>query len=217
MDISKLLNLYYLTLPDLDAEYLEAFLACFKDSPLVPKALPGIDGDLQEARVQGYRLAKAKYVCFVDPDDLVDPHALIDAVEVLERNPTWAMYCIRSDELVLRNGQWVTQPDPYSNQADFSRHPKVLHNATVYRTEVVQQILPQLIRRRYVLFDWALRLVVSSRHPFGISQQVGYTWRNHPAGEHCRKTLPEGFVHPVDTIRLLIRDRLYRPTSARVR
>lgn len=217
MDINKLLNVYYLTLPDLDPEYLQAFLDCFKDSPLTPKALPGIDGNLQEARIQGYQLAQGKYVCFVDPDDLVDPTALINAVETLERNPQWAMFCIRSNELVQRGEQWVTQDDPFSNRLDFSRHPKILHNATVYRTSTVRQLLPKIARRKYLLFDWALRLAVSSRYPFGISQEVGYTWRIHPAGEHFRKTIPEGFVHPADTVRFLIKDRLYSPTPARVR
>lgn len=204
------LTIVYLKSPTLNPEYFAQFQACLQDCPYDVIELPAIKDNLQVARIAGYKAVKSEFVLFVDPDDLIDIKVVAKALQMLKDDPKLVMCAIRSEDLYTAADGTQRRAASMDNiETVMHDSPRNMHVGNMYRTQVVKDALPKFTQHNYALFDWALRLVVSRQGKIALTDEVGYTWRIHPEGDHQRKVCPPGQVTPRATVRTLVQSGAY--------
>lgn len=216
IELSQRLTLTYMTLPELNAQWLAEFQACFAGYPdLIVKANDGIAGDVQTARLRSFEGISTPYVFAPDSDDTFDMMAILNCVQYLEDNPDVGA-CGVLEKYIREDGRVCgVQPKRRVFLPQFVYNsPTALHNAVVFRTSVLQNLLTRFAAstHNYFMFDWALRIMLVNGFPYYQLPVVGYTYRGHDQG-HRVSPIPVDYVQPQDTIRQLLADGLINLTD----
>ena len=150
------------------------------NEPINIHHLPGIYGQLREARYRGFNQGTAEYVSFVDPDDYVEPGIFQQCIDVLDANPTiCGVYTLSS---ILHENGTVTIHHPYREYGAFVEpRPLEIHQLTVMRRDSVMRAystnfdqIPQLTGDMQWIY-WTM----AAKAPWIAIPTIGYNWRSH--------------------------------------
>ena len=146
---------------------------------------PGIEGDLNRARMDAINKGAAEFVSFVDPDDIVMPGAFQACLDVIGGHG--GAY---TQELLIReDGAGIG----VNRQAGTPRNnPMVAHHVVIVRRSIAQR-MEALIRQHRFGCWWMLCAaadVLGGMEPTGT---IGYQWRMHPSNSFIR---PQNRVAP---------------------
>jgi hypothetical protein len=137
-------------------------------------------------------LKLAKYIAFVDDDDLVINDSIRRCLEAVKEEKVAVAF---TDEVTVDVNGKVTDPQPLRRglrYTDVVLSVRTIHHLAVLETARVHHQVPQLVRNMDALsgLDW---LMVASAALQGSAVHVpiqGYQWRIHPQNQHqeqCRE------------------------------
>ncbi len=207
-NLNNLLSIVYLKQDTESIEWENVFLGCFKDSLIKPIKHKGIKGDIQQARINAIKTVETKYYVMLDYDDLVVPDVIFDCVNFLENNPEY-IACTVNEGLTGLHGR-LKAPAMLRksiNHPNVFRNPREVHTCTVFRTDIVKDLLPLFSVHKFFNFDWALRMLIADKGMIGIVPKVGYYYRLHSIGHSTIKEC-DGFVPSKMTYHYLRDNRL---------
>lgn len=201
MQTSHRIDCQVLTLPRFDPRWVEELRKDLDGEPVNQHWLPGIDGQLGEARAAGYSLGCAPFVTSADPDDRITPGTFAALLQALEENPSapfaWAGEQLVDEDLKpwrMRSHVWAGGYEPVLHVARGTH----VHGVKLYRRELVMPVL-ELMRKAgqccEFLLDFALAKPWTNppRHAWPVHvPMVGRLWRQH-RGNGSRDFQPSDF------------------------
>jgi hypothetical protein len=182
-----LIDCHILTLPSFPAGWVQAMQHDLDAQPVNQHWMPGIDGELAEARAKGFAAGSAPFVSSADPDDRIMPGTYAALLKALADNPSapfaWAgekMVDEDLKDLPMRPHVWPKGYDPLGH---ISRANHV-HGVKLYRRDFVSPLL-DLMRQAGPCCEFALDLAIvkpwagtPSTWPVHVPM-VGRWWRWH--------------------------------------
>lgn len=166
-------------------DWLRQCRASLEGHPITLFVEPGIEGDLNCARMDAIAKGSAEFVSFVDPDDIVLPGAFqvcLDAIDGHGGAYTRELL-IRADGSVIGENRQPGTP---------RTNPMVAHHVVVVRRSVVERV-EQRVRQHKFGCWWMLCAaadVLGGMQPTGT---LGYKWRMHERNSFVR---PQNRVSP---------------------
>jgi hypothetical protein len=155
--------------------------------------MPGIVGNVLQARINAFRVGTAPYVSYMDPDDKVVPEAFGECLNTLEANPKLAGVYTNS-EVIKENGRstLLYQKHNWSKEWHLSRSVPV-HPLLVMRRSILMPILNQIEKITWThkfrsLSDQIICAHVASVSDFQYINTVGYIWYKFESGNHKKTT-----------------------------
>lgn len=165
-------------------EWKAQCLASLAGAAIALHELPGIPGEIGQARCQGFAIGALPYVSFVDPDDTYDASVFEVAALLLDKNPGAAM--VYTDEAKMdESGRVLEIRDLHY---DFWAHMNTadhVHGVMVFRRALIESCMWNLSGCR-MLFEWALTLMMARQGKILHLPMVGRQWRQHGAQAHKR-------------------------------
>lgn len=206
------LTVAYLWTEGLDSpEHFVTFMDAFKDSNHTPRAFPGVVGDMGAGRCAMFRNCESEFICMVDPDDVPVPDMIDKCVQYLRDNPDVAACCPHEKFINRFNESAGRMPLMDFSLERHYRTPLEFHSQIVFRREIVLRYVDQVESTGFYDADWALKLMITTRHPVHKFKEYGYSLRRrrdtHSSGRHYRDHL----VHPDNTLSVLLSEGLIPP------
>lgn len=136
------------------------------------------NGHIAEASNSALGLARGEYVALLDHDDELHPHALLECVSALQRNPDWQMLFTDEDKI----DEQGERSDPYFKSdwnPDLFFSQNCVCHLTVYRRELMERV-GGFRKGTEGAQDWDLTLrVIDHLQPAQIGHipKVLYHWR----------------------------------------
>ncbi len=186
-DLIHRIDCHVLSLPRFPAQWVQEMRSDLDAQPINQHWLPGIDGDLAEARARGFASGSAPFVSSADPDDRILPGTFAALLQALQDNPSapfaWAGEKLVDEDLrdlPRRPHVWPRGYDPLSHISNGTH----VHGVKLYRRELVTPLL-DLMRRAGPCCEFALDLAIvkpwtrtPSTWPVHVPM-VGRLWRWH--------------------------------------
>ncbi|MGE4238680.1 hypothetical protein [Hydrogenophaga sp.] len=187
-----LIDCHILTLPRFPAAWVDAMRTDLDDQPVNQHWIPGIEGDLAEARARGFSAGSAPFVSSADPDDRIMPGTYAALLKALANNPSapfaWAGEKMVDEELKDLPTRPHVWPRGYDPLGHISRANHV-HGVKLYRREFVTPLL-DLMRQAgpccefaldlAIVKPWAVHKSVHRSSPWPVhAPMVGRLWRWH--------------------------------------
>jgi len=203
------LSFNYLTIGGENTDWLKEFFDSFVDTSFTPIQHDGHLGNVQKGRMEIIDKVTTPFFCFCDPDDRVMVDVIIKAKDFLVDNPDYGM-CGTSEIHLNEHGNAISlEGTDEFRMESLLRSPLALHNGTVYRTEMVRELLPFFRDHQFKSFEWALKLVMSHRYPTKKLKDIGYSFRFTTNGHHC-SPCEIGEISPNDTVKTLMSNNLIK-------
>ena len=201
MNTTHPIDCHILTTPSDDPAWTEQLADDLAEEPVNAHWLPGVPGEMGQARAAGYALGGAEYVSWACPDDRIVPGTFELLRQALEDAPfapfAWAGEQ-RVDATLQELGAPAVHPNGHDQRA-LRNSPSYVHGVIVARRALVMPALPLLERARGTagfLADWLLHLHLAAPHrqrPPGWEPVhvpvVGRLWRQHAGNAH-RQIVP---------------------------
>jgi hypothetical protein len=184
----NLIDCHVLTLPRFDPRWMEEMRGDLDAQPVNQHWLPGIDGQLAEARARGFALGTAPFVSSADPDDRILPGTFAALLKALHDNPdapfAWAgeqMVNANLKDWPIRAHVWTRGYDPLLHVCRGTH----VHGVKLYRRDCVMPLLDAM-RQSGQACEFFLDLAIVK--PFAPLQpsawpvhvpMVGRLWRQH--------------------------------------
>lgn len=165
-----MIDVHLLTLPHEREDWREQCLDSLRGQPVTVHVVPGIEGDIGQARYEAFQRGEHPYVAFADPDDLVLPGAYAACLDALEASRMLAAAYMH--EYVVGEAL-VLQPDKIST---------LPHHLIVFRRAALAAYLPLLLDWRWPQPVSEGRMLVNAlarNHPVLEIPTPGYLWRRH--------------------------------------
>ena len=128
---------------------------------------------IANATTEGIKIAKGKYVGFLDHDDLLKPTCVSETVEFLQKNTKNGM--VYTDEEIVdkyRNNIQTVHKQDYNEQ--FLLSMMYINHFRLYKKDLLEEFLPL---RYSGAQDYDLTLRFSERYKIGHIRNVLYSWR----------------------------------------
>lgn len=181
------IDCHILTLPRFPGAWVDAMRGDLDTQPVNQHWMPGIDGDLAEARAQGFAVGSAPFVSSADPDDRIMPGTYAALLKALADNPgapfAWAGEKMVDEDLKDLPRRPHVWPHGYDPLGHISRANHV-HGVKLYRRELVTPLL-DLMRQAGPCCEFALDLAIArpwsnqrNSAPVHVPM-VGRLWRWH--------------------------------------
>lgn len=182
-----LIDCHILTLPRFPAQWVQETRNDLDAEPVNQHWLPGIDGDLAEARARGFSAGCAPFVTSADPDDRITPGTYAALLKALDDNPgapfAWAGEQMVDEDLTPLRRHAHVWPRGYDPLSHISNGVHV-HGVKLYRREFVMPLL-DLMRQAGLCCEFLLDLAIvkpwtgtPSTWPVHVPM-VGRLWRQH--------------------------------------
>ncbi len=159
-------------------EWLRQCLLSLKGHPIALHVAPGIEGDLNKARLDAVAHGSAEFVSFVDPDDIVLPgafQACLDAIGAADGAYTRELL-IRGDGSVIGENRQPGTP---------GTNPMAAHHVVVLRRRIVERVEP-FVRRHKFGCGWLLSAAADALGGLKPTGTIGYQWRMHEGNSFVR-------------------------------
>ncbi|WP_291933082.1 hypothetical protein [Limnohabitans sp.] len=186
--LSHLIDCHVLNLPRFNPGWVNEMRADLDTQPVNQHWLPGIDGQLGEARACGFALGCAPFVTSVDPDDRINPGTFAALLKALQDNPG-APFAWAGEQMVNeRLEAWPVRPNVWPGGYDPLLHTfkgTHVHGVKLYRRELVLPYLPAMRTVGQACeFYLDLAIVKPYTNPSPTSwpvhvPMVGRLWRQH--------------------------------------
>lgn len=185
---SHAVDCHILTLSRFNSAWVSALRGDLEDQPVNQHWLPGIEGDLAQARANGFSFGSAPLVASVDPDDRILPGTFAALEKALNDNPAapfaWAGEQMTNEELAnwpIRSNVW---PNGYDPALHICRATHV-HGVKLYRRAKVMPLLESM-RSVGQACEFYLDLAIAKPYenpprtewPVHVPM-VGRLWRQH--------------------------------------
>jgi hypothetical protein len=172
-------NVFILTLPNTNQEWLRICVNSLANEPVTISILDGVEGNIGKGRRAGFALGNAPYVAYVDPDDWVHPGAFAACTAALDANPQAVVAYTREaevdpDGLLISNRQRSFY-EPYIGT---SYEPFRSHHLSVYRRAALPDL--SFLDDYPILPEYALKERLYYPGSFLYVDVLGYCWRRHP-------------------------------------
>jgi len=160
--------------------WLVECLDSLKDENVNVHFINKVDGDVASAREYGFRKGNAKYVSFVDPDDIVVQGSFQKCLEAIKANPD-CVGAYTSDVLVDEKGNficdgWATNEAPFTEMGFPKELTAGVHHLRVFKREFVEKCLPL---KSKMIPEPLLNLEIQKYGKLIHVPVVGYKWRQH--------------------------------------
>ena len=138
----------------------------------------GVRGGISAATNRGLARASGAWVTFLDQDDLLTPHAIETAMNVLDRDPD-AQVVYLDEAKLSADGRVVDVSHKPGWSPELLRCCMYLGHLVHYRCELVDAV-GGLRRSCDGSQDWDLALRISETHPKVVHvPKIAYLWRQH--------------------------------------
>ena len=179
-----------------------------KGHPINVYHVRGIEGDMWTSRLKGFSQGDARYVSFVDPDDIVAPQAFAECLSILENDDSIGGVYTNS-EIINEDGNVIVpalyvDESPWTIEKHFELHVPV-HQLFVVRRTVLEQalILLDMPPNTKAFVDYSIFSFVAAIAPWYFHNTIGYKWRKHSGGVSRHLSDDER-----EEIRIVVKDRI---------
>jgi glycosyltransferase involved in cell wall biosynthesis len=153
-------------------------------------------------------LSLAKYVCFVDDDDLVINDSLRKTLEAIKAHDLGAVFT--DEECITANGT-IFNTTPLRQglrYRDVLTNVKTIHHLAMFNGSMVSAGVADVIQRTrcYSATDWAIGACAAFVGGAAHLPIRGYQWRHHPSNMH--RTESASFSKHLATVRGFLHTRL---------
>lgn len=164
--------------------WYQEFLACFKNKDkYITLKVPGIRGNVAQARCNIVKACSTEFVAILDPDDLWDEDVFLRMRDILRDNPT--MNLITCNERVFHYADDETLPtvtEPRAGKLD-PKATYTAYHAAVIRTSALHKHATVALLKRTKNTCFALRAIAGIPDHLHLDE-CGYTWRVWSGGLH---------------------------------
>lgn len=156
--------------------------------------------DLEPMRLECLKIAK--YITFVDDDDLVVNNSLINCLNVLETTNVGVAFTDEqqvdtlgnplSTDLIIRSG--ITY-------RDVSKHPTFIHHLAMINTQAVPSEIITYSNEIGIGAEWLIKASAALTNKAIHVKQIGYQWRQHDSSHHNSNQWVNGYTSSMTKLR----------------
>lgn len=144
------------------------------------------DNMMDFARIRLESLRLAKYIVFVDDDDLIINDSLRRCMDAIDSHKTSVAF---TDEMLIdTNGNCIEQFIPRNGLTykDVTVNVRTIHHTTVFEANSVSRHVEQLVRKTgcYSSVDWLIKASAALHGGAVHLPMQGYGWRQHESNMH---------------------------------
>lgn len=205
------LSIVYPKQVTLNPYWFAEFEACFTDPRVERIEVLDGNGSVQSSRGLAINLATREFLVSPDPDDLFEMGAFEQAIAYLDQHPEVMAVALLEERFNQKGDVIDVTPARPLMAIDVLGDPMAMHNATVFRTAVIQEAVDKLSNTNYDRYDWVLRMYVAGNYPVARLPLIGYRYRWHNTGHRMAKT-PIASVSAFDAYEHMERKGMVRYT-----
>lgn len=159
-------------------------------------------GDFQRRRFETTVNNDAKYVAWVDDDDMVVGDALARCVEALETTGVGLAFT-REGRMNAEGVPGKPREVRQVTRRDIAMHPRSAHHLAVVRKSCLAPILLEQAEHIGTGIDWLMRAYAGLIHGAVQVPMVGYLWRAHPGQESSTGDWNARYEQAMPTLRMI--------------
>jgi hypothetical protein len=176
------IDVHVLRLPTENESWFEECYELLKKEPINIHILPGIPGNILQARINGYRKGTSKYVSFVDPDDKIEPGIF---EKILSEIKETSVGLYTQSSIIDMHGKTIVEQMakymPWEFEKMFSSFFQI-HQLVVMRRdkiEIVNNNISRFYKLPHPYIEHLRYVLLSCLGDWQASPEIGYHWRRN--------------------------------------
>lgn len=149
--------------------------------------------NLEPMRLECLKIAK--YIAFVDDDDLIVNNSLNNCLNVLETTGVGVSFTDeqRVDQLGIPLSSEVNIRTGITYR-DVSKHPTFIHHLAMINTQAVPSEIATYSKEIGIGAEWLIKASAALTNEAVHLKQIGYQWRQHESAHHNSNQWVDGYA-----------------------